>query len=71
MILDEHGRVDAERSAEEADFRRDMERDAKAEEDAWLREGLAGMEREALIDFTANIWHSRNELIACVRKALR
>lgn len=31
MIVDEHGRVDAERTADEMDFRSKQERDAKAE----------------------------------------
>lgn len=71
MITDEHGKVDPEATAEADDFRREQDRDAFAEEDAWVREGLAGMSRDKLEDFAAHLWHSRADLMAAVRRAIK
>lgn len=71
MVLDENGRVNAEATAEADDFRREQDRDAFSEEDKWVREGLAGMSRDKLEDFAAHLWHSRADLMAAVRRAIK
>lgn len=71
MILDEHGRVDAERSAEEADFRRDMERDARAESQEILLRSLESLPHETLAEWALDVWNAYQRMIRDIGKVIR
>lgn len=78
MILDEHGRVDAERTAEEADFRREWQRDALVDAQmacddfaVALRAYLHTLTKNEVIDIAVRLSADADRLRADVDRALK